>query len=178
MVFVGLILAVSVAQAATVLRFDVTELTKRAVVILHGKVVSKKARKSKNGDIFTDIQIEVKDAVAGAQGTAYAFSIYGGVLGDKGSTIAGAATYDVGEEILVFLDRANKLGLRTAIGLAQGKFTIRTVDGKKMAFRDLEDLRYYNPKTGKVIHAKPEQARPFDELLADVKRRLAKRKKR
>jgi hypothetical protein len=166
------------AQAATVLRFDVKELTTRAVVILHAKVVSKQARKSKSGKIFTDLRLQVLDAVAGAKGSIYSFSIYGGVVGDTGSTIAGAARYDVGEEILVFLDKSNKYGLRTAIGLAQGKFTIRVVDGKKMAYRDLEDLRYYDPKTGAVVEAKPDQARSFDELLAAVKRRLKKGKQR
>ena len=62
--------------------------------------------------------------------------------------------------------------VRSAIGLSQGKYTIRLVDGKKTAFRDLEGLQYFDPKSGETEDAKAEQGRDFAELLKSVKQRL------
>ena len=173
LVVAGILLA-GVASAATVLRFDSDDLTERAAVIVHGKVTHKTARKSKAGDILTDLRIEVTELVKGARGKTFSFSVYGGVLGNRGSAISGAPTFQVGEEILLFLDKTNKQGLRTAIGLSQGKYTIRVVEGTKLAFRDLEGLQYFDPKNRDTKHAKPEQGRDFAELLKSVKQCLVK----
>jgi len=161
------------AAAATVLRFDLHDLTDRAAVVVHGKVVSKEARRDDRvGAIVTDLRLEVIEALKGTRGQSFSFTIFGGVLGDRGSAISGAATFDEGEEVLVFLDQVNQFGLRNTIGLSQGKYTIREVEGRRLAFRDLEGLQLMDSASGEVQAAQPEQGQPFDELLAAVKRRL------
>lgn len=168
------VLFAGVANGATVLRFDSDDLTERAAVIVHGKVAAKSARKSKTGEILTDLRLDVIELVKGARGKTFSFSVFGGVLGNKGTAISGAPTFEVGEEILLFLDKTNDQGLRVAVGLSQGKYTIREVDGVRKAFRDLEGLRYFDPTSGETEDAKPEQGREFAELLQSVKQCLDK----
>jgi hypothetical protein len=165
-----LLIIASTAMGATVLRFDLEQLTKRATVVVHGKVVSKKSRKdAKVGAVVTDLRLEVTEPLKGMRGNKFSFTVFGGVVGDRGSAISGAPTFELGEEVLVFLDRSNKFGMRSAVGLSQGKYTIREVDGKRLAFRDLEGLQYLDKASGRVEEAKAEQGRPFDELIARVR---------
>jgi len=199
------------AEATTVIRLSNHDMTERAEVILHGKVVAKSCRALGKGVIVTDYRLAVsrvyKDGffrpramlfgggpategfrIAGpskpAQAKTYAFTTYGGVIGDRGSAIHGAATYQLKEEIFVFLSAVNKIGCRMAIGLAQGKYTIRKVEGKTLAFRDLEGLKLLDPKTRKIRAAKAEQGLPLATLVSHVTTRvgqliaLAKRTKK
>jgi len=172
------VLSLGVAEASTVLRFSPDDMTDRAAIILHGKVVAKRARHLAKGVIVTDYRLEVFDHYKGFKGKQFAFSAYGGVLGKRGSGISGAASYRVNEEILVFLAPINKLGCRAAVGLAQGKYSIRTVEGRKLAFRDLEGLRLMDRKSGKIEEAHQEQGVVFDDLVERIKQRVAANKKK
>lgn len=189
-----LVLVASSALASTVLRFSPDQLADNATIVVHGKVESKQARRLSEGVIVTNYGIKVTEAFHGGmamktakakgqkltdlelKGKTFTFSAYGGVTVERGSGISGAASYEKGEEILVFLTGENKIGCRAAVGLAQGKYTIRLVEGKRLAFRDLEGLRLMDRKSGAIEEAKDEQGVPFDSLLAGVKKRLAENK--
>ncbi|MBL4848501.1 MAG: hypothetical protein JKY65_23515 [Planctomycetes bacterium] len=196
---VALLLVASTALGSTVLRFSADDLADRATIIVHGKVVGKQARRLSKGVIVTNYSIQVTEAFHGGlglkaakakgkpledlglknlglRGKVFTFASYGGVTPERGSGISGAASYSKDEEILVFLTGENKIGCRAAVGLAQGKFTIRLVEGKRLAFRDLEGLRLMDRKSGVIEETKAEQGVAFDSLLAGVKRRLAKNK--
>lgn len=168
------LLAPTTAWASTVLRLGPDQLTDRAEVIVHAKVLAKQARLHENGAVVTEYRLEVKEFLKGGRGQTFTFTTYGGVLGERGSAIAGSPDFEPGEEVLVFLDKINRAGLRAVIGLAQGKYTVREVDGERLAFRDLEGLMLKDPDSGEVEEAKPEQGVPFKELLGRVKRRLAR----
>lgn len=181
MMGMGLSLALAlVVSASTVLRFDANDLTDRADVIVHGKVLSKVARPLGEGVIGTNYRIQVTEGVKTPEGLVqdgvFSFCAYGGVTAERGSGISGDASYAKDEEILVFLTGENKYGCRAAVGLAQGKYTIREVEGRRLAFRDLEGLRLMDRKSGAIEEAKVEQGVAFDDLLAGVKRRLAENK--
>jgi hypothetical protein len=167
-----LMLLAGVTSAATVMRFDTNDLVDRANVILHGKITSKECRKTASGSVVTDLRVDVYEAIKGVKGKTFSFTVYGGVVGTRGSAISGAPTFDEGEEILVFLDAETRQGLRMTVGLGQGKYTIRVVDGKKLAFREMEGLQLMDRKSGEVKEAKSEQGRPLSELLGEVRARL------
>lgn len=169
----GLLAAAPPASATSVIRMSVADMTDRAEVIVHGRCVRKQARMGKDDEIVTDITLEVFEAVKGELGRSFEFTVYGGVLPERGSAIAGAPTYKTGEELLVFLGPVNDRGLRMVIGLAQGKYTIRRERGQTLAFRNLQGLSLVDAKTGETSEAEPEQGVPFEELLARVKARLA-----
>ncbi|MGE0708015.1 MAG: hypothetical protein AB7N76_17605 [Planctomycetota bacterium] len=173
---IALVAALGIARASTVLRFAPEDMTDRAAVILHAKVILKQCRHLDRGVIVTDYRLEVRDALKGFRGDIFSFTAYGGVLGDRGGGISGDASFGLGEEVFVFLTPINKLGLRAAVGLAQGKYSIREVKGRKLAFRDLEGLQLMDRGNGKVEEAKPEQGVDFEELVARVKARLETKK--
>lgn len=172
------LLATPPAFATSVLRMNLAELTEKAEVIVHARCVRKQARRSPHGEIVTDITLEVFEGVKGEVGRTFEFTVYGGVLPERGSAIAGAPTYKTGEELLVFLGPVNARGQRMVIGLAQGKYTIRRERGKTLAFRNLQGLHLVDAKTGEASEVtEPEQGVAFDELLARVKARLAEQGK-
>ena len=177
----GLLLLGGTAQAPSVERFDLQEMTQRAEVVIHGKVQKTECRLDAKGNIVTDVKLEVGELLKRKPGEAadaksFEFAVYGGIFGGRGSAVSGAPTFNQGEEVLLFLSPVNSAGLRTCIGLSQGKYTIRLEGGKKLAYRNLEGLRIVDPKTGEVKESTgPEQGVPFDELRERVKSHLEKR---
>lgn len=169
-------------HATSVERFDLKEMTQRAEVVVHGRITSTECRVDARGAIVTDVKLEVvelfksKDGEDKSQVKVFQFTVYGGIVGDRGSAISGAPSFPQGEEVLLFLSQANDAGLRTAIGLAQGKYTIRLEGGRKLAYRNLEGLRLVDPRTGEVQEsAKPDQGVAWDELRERVKSALEAR---
>ena len=149
------VLLASMAFGSTVLRFNNWQLTKRADVILHGKCTKATPRDGKNGMVVTDYEFEVVELLKGGDATqkTLTFTALGGKLEDHGTTISGSPTYSVGEESILFLDSVHpKTGCRTAIGLAQGKFAVKTEEGtsKKHLVRDLGGLRLVD-KDGRLV---------------------------
>jgi len=166
------LLASPPAFATSVIRMSVDEMTEKAEVIVHGRCVRKQARKAHDDAIVTDITLEVFEGLKGELGRSFEFTVYGGVLPERGSAIAGAPTYKTGEELLLFLGPVNDRGQRMVIGLAQGKYTIRRERGQTLAFRNLQGLTLVDAATGETSEPEPEQGVPFEELLARVKARL------
>jgi len=170
----ALAVAAGTAFATSVLRFETADLVERAEVIVHGRCVKKTARRGAHDDIVTEVRVEVFHMVKGGEGSPaeFEFTVYGGILDGRGSAISGAPAFERGEEVLVFLGPENDVGLRTAIGLSQGKYSVRIEDGRKVAYRNLEGLRLVDPETGEVTEAGDEQGVPFDELMERVERHV------
>lgn len=168
------LLVIGPAVATTVLRFTLEELCDRAELIVHGKCTATAARETPDG-VVTDVTIEVTSALKGKPPVTFTFTAYGGQTDTRGTFIAGAPTFEVGEELLVFLDRQNDRGFRLAIGMAQGKYTVREEDGRKLATRNLAGLRFVDPATNEVSEAdEPEQAVPLEDLLKTIKGHVAR----
>jgi hypothetical protein len=163
------LLVIGPAVATTVLRFTLEELCERAELILHGTCTAAEARETPDG-VMTDVTIEIASALKGAPRGKFTFTAYGGKTEKRGTFIAGAPSFEVGEELLVFLDRKNDRGFRLAIGMAQGKYTVREEDGRKLATRNLAGLSFVDPATNEVSEAdEPEQAVPLEDLLKTIK---------
>ncbi|MEZ6186516.1 MAG: hypothetical protein R3F62_16095 [Planctomycetota bacterium] len=145
-------------------------MAERAELVVHGVVSVTKAEKSDDGAIVTQIEVDVVEALKGTPGETFTFTVYGGILGNRGSAIAGAPTFKRGEELVVFLTAENSKGLRTAIGLAQGKFSVREEKGQKLAFRNMQGLRLVDPKTGEEEDPKRDQGVALDQLLDRIRR--------
>jgi hypothetical protein len=169
---VSTLLVAALAHATSVLRFSVDDLADRADVIVLGTCVSSTGRLASDG-VVTDHVLTIDRVLKGQVATpTFSFTTYGGVTPERGTFVAGTPTFARGEVSLVFLDAPNQAGYRMVIGLAQGKFTVREVDGRRLAFRNLEGLRLVDPATGKEEEAGAEQGMPLDDLLGLVTRRL------
>ncbi len=163
-----LALTAAPALSTTVLRFSLEELIERADLIVHGTCTDVRGRETPDG-VVTDVTIRVAQALKGSAGETLEFTTYGGATETRGTFIAGSPQFEKGEELVLFLDRPNRVGYRLAIGMSQGKYTVREdASGRKVATRNLAGLRFVDPRTGEVEEAGPEQGVALDELLRTV----------
>ncbi|MCO5170858.1 MAG: hypothetical protein M9894_31400 [Planctomycetes bacterium] len=161
------------ALCTTVLRFSLDELIERADVIVHGECVGLAGRETPDG-VVTEVQLRVTEVLKGEPARTFTFTTYGGTTPKRGTFIAGSPQFEVGEELVLFLDRPNRHGYRMAIGMSQGKYTVREEGGRKVAIRNLAGLRLIDPRTGEVEEGSgDEQGLPLADLLRTVKDALA-----
>jgi len=143
---VGVIGAVSV-DAATVKRQNIGDLISLGEYILVGSVERVTDGFDANGVPYTEVTVRVEDSAKGTTGGSYTFRQFGLTKPrDMGNGITnlnvtpdGWPTYAQGEEVVLFLYKAAAwTGLRTTVGLFQGKFTVR--DGMVTNIIDNEGL--------------------------------------
>jgi hypothetical protein len=73
--------------------------------------------------IQTRVELAVVETLKGATASRLTFTQVGGRVGDQVSTVAGAATFEPGERVLVFLERGADGSLRLSDPL-HGKFRV------------------------------------------------------
>ena len=153
-------LFVSAAFADWVLPRNLEELTREAEYILRGKVMSVTDGLTPQGLPYTEVTIFVDEAIRGDVPRTYTYRQFGllkprtmpngrTLLMVKGGA-DGWATYTPGEDVVLFLYKAaSQTGLRTTVGLAQGKFTIQ--NGRILnAFDNAGLFRNMTPGTSKA----------------------------
>jgi len=120
------------AGATSVIGVDLEQLTRQSDVVVHGTVKGKESRWSGDGRrILTDVQIEVRESFKGPPARTVTVQQPGGVVGDIGQRVDGLATFDVGEEVVVFLERWGTQRFQVTAA-AQGKFRVeRSSDGTR-----------------------------------------------
>lgn len=129
----------SVAQATTMLEQDVAALTKSSAVVVRAKVLASQARwTSDHARIVTDTELEVLEAWKGAPAARVVVMQPGGIVGELGQKVAGAARFTVGEEVVLFLEpRGDRF---TVAGMSQGAFHVeRSSDGRTSFARQVLD---------------------------------------
>ena len=121
------LLTVSTSYATTIKHVPLARMAQTAEVIFHGRVISNEVRVddiSQRVATFTTFQII--DAIKGANTEAYILKQFGGQL--PGSTLVhrihGMPRFTEGEEYVVFLPEASRLGFASPIGLMQGSFSV------------------------------------------------------
>jgi hypothetical protein len=121
------------AQAGTLARRQtLANLIQDAEIIVHGQVVA--VSDGIDGTIpYTEVRVKVRETLRGTTGEVYTFRQFGLLAprrvgnGLVNYTVSPAewATYRPSEEVILFLYKAaRKTGLRTTVGLGQGKFRV------------------------------------------------------
>lgn len=158
----------SVAQATTMLEQDVAALTKSSAVVVHAKVLASQARwTSDRARIVTDTEVEVLEAWKGAPAARFVVMQPGGIVGELGQKVAGAARFTIGEEVVLFLEaRGDRF---TVAGMSQGAFhVVRSSDGKtSYARQDLDEALLLDPVTRQPV-AGPREILTVAQLKARV----------
>ncbi len=130
MMAVGLPLA-----GSSVLHRNVAQITHLAKDIVVARIVSVSDGLSDRNVPYTEVSIAIDRTIKGDKSGAYTFRQFGllkpmpmgGGLMNLNVTPAGWPQYRVGEEVMLFLyNEASITGLRTTVGLFQGKFTIES----------------------------------------------------
>jgi hypothetical protein len=125
-----LLLTPMAAWATTMIALDLPGLSRAAETIVHGTVTRVESHLSQDGRrVFTQIDVDVKEAIKGQPPKTVSVIQPGGEVGDIGQLVSGTAHYAVGEEVVLFLERHGP-NFRT-VGMAQGKYRVeRSTDGK------------------------------------------------
>jgi hypothetical protein len=166
------------ARATTVLDLSLAQLSARASIVCVGKVIDAKA--SWYGDhaaIVTRVRLRVTEVLKGnsfaSAGHELAVMETGGEIGGVGQFLPGAAHFDIGEDVVVFLEPAkHDPGVWVLPTMSASKFrAIEMADGRTMLAREFGDLTFVRPTTSGRLEAHPasqEATISLDELRGIV----------
>ena len=136
-VFVACLLSADLpARAASVEHRNVVDLITLSELVLVGRIISL-SDGFENGVPYTEVTVEVGETLKGTESGIFTFRQFGLLSprpGKNGLTYMGVSPdgwprFRTGEEVILFLyKKASITGLRTTVGLLQGKFVER--DGR------------------------------------------------
>lgn len=142
------LLAPGLAGATVARALDLEGLAVRADEVIRGTVVDQRSRWDEDGRlIVTEVEVLVDGCLKGAcEAELVTVRTLGGTIGDLTMQVHGVARYDLGEEVLLYLERPDpERALRRTVGMAQGKFRLVWEDGQALAVRDTAGLRFIGP---------------------------------
>ena len=120
-------MAVGVAQATTMYRMSLSELTFVSDLIVLAEVEQSSPEKAP-GDLYikTVATLKIDQVVKGAliEGDRIQVREWGGSLAGEQTHLPGAPRYVVGERVMVFLERERHGSMWRTVGLSQGKMTL------------------------------------------------------
>lgn len=130
----AILLAPAAASATTVKKqLNIVDLLQESEVIVRGRVRSVQDGIDSRGIPYTEVTLQVSEALKGQPGQEFTFRQFGLLapkrMGDGRVNLmvtpASWSTYAKGEESVFFLRRAASwTGLRTTVGLSQGQFRV------------------------------------------------------
>jgi Matrixin/Viral BACON domain/Putative binding domain, N-terminal len=115
--------------ASTVIFRTDAELAALSDRVVHGRVIRQRAERPNgpNSAIYTVTTLAVLEDFTGVQGREIEVWELGGVAGNEMMWVGGAVTYEIGAEVLVFLERG-RYGLRS-VAMGFSKFDVQP-DGR------------------------------------------------
>ena len=164
------------ANATTVERFDLRQLTENAFCIFNGVCRSAEGVVV-DGRITTRYVFVVEQVLKGSvDGEEIQFSFPGGVVSPARSHIVGMPEFEAGEETVLFLTHPDRNGTAWPVGLAQGKFLVdRNAGGatppqvfQSAASSSLSLLSPAAKITSNSLPTVPEVGMPLSEFLSAI----------
>lgn len=153
----GALLLAAGAHATTLLALDLDTLAGTADAVVRAQVVKVSSRWTRDGGrIVTDVELRVAEAWKGGVERTIVVMQPGGVVGDLGQHVEGAATFAPGEEVVLFLEARG--GRFTVAGMAQGRFKVEAgSDGAAATARQDQagQARLIDPATGREVAPAP-----------------------
>ncbi|HEX9105267.1 MAG TPA: hypothetical protein VF997_23815 [Polyangia bacterium] len=160
------------ARATVMVPLDTRALADRAERIVLGTVESQVSRWSDDRQaIYTDVTLRVTRTYKGAvkPGERVVVRREGGVVDGMGMRVYGAASFTVGEEVVVFLEtRGNATW---TVGMTQGKLRVTVgADGVKQVAPALGDVAFTQKSAATQMLAQPRRLDDFErEVRSYVK---------
>jgi hypothetical protein len=124
---------------AAMIKLSVNQLAAEADTIVLATVTNQvSAWNAEHTAIYTDVTIEIDEAIKGSPGEAVTFRIAGGIVGEIGMRTSNDPVFSDGEQVIVFL--GTEIDPVRVVGLFQGKYTVTngtvTKDGQTIAVAD------------------------------------------
>ena len=182
----GLVLLLAIAPAAlparplgTAVRLTIGELVERADLCVEGRVTAARAFAGPGRRIDTEYTFAVERTFWGEPQASRAIRIPGGVLPDgSGMAIPGLPMLAEGEAAILFLSKADALGARMPIGLAQGRISVATdAKGRKRLVRDLSGLALVAEGGARAGAVRAQEELGYAEVVAAIESAVAARRK-
>jgi len=165
------------AAATSVLPVSLQRMAATAEMIFHGTAIGNEVRLDQaSGRVATYTSFKVIEVIKGNPGEIHTIKQIGGQLPGSNvrQVIHGVPRFAVGEEYVIFLPKASSLGFASPIGLSQGKFDIRKLNGQAVVNnrRQLTALekttsQHVLPNAPSAIAASPLPDQPTAMHLAD-----------
>lgn len=161
------------ALATTVMALSVEEMAQRAPLVVRATANQSQATwDAQERGIWTYTELAVQETLKGAPAAGVIVKQPGGVVGARGTSVAGAARFAPGEEVVLFLEpAADEKGVYLVLGLAAGKVSVEDRLGTRSAVRHLDGLAFARPGGGAVRPVGAvEVIGPADAFLERVRR--------
>jgi hypothetical protein len=138
-----------IVTAAVFLPMSIEELAQASVAVVVGDVARMEVATDDAGVIETEITVNVLATLRGVEaGAVITLREAGGSLGDLRDIVSGAARFELGEEVLLFLtaDRTGRLRVNQG---ALGKFRLNQTAGGLVLQRSFgKDIVFFAPSGG------------------------------
>lgn len=129
-----LLLFAGTSHATSIRGFTLPQLHEEADVIAVGQITGQHAFWNDAHDtIYTHYDITVTQTVKGAKRTTLTLRLMGGQVDDVRLSISGNPELQVGERVLIAARDQGEFV--TLVGMAQGKWTVRALNGMDHAYR-------------------------------------------
>jgi hypothetical protein len=121
---------------------EISELARRAQLIVRAKVQEKSIQRDAAGRIYTEFKLAISECWKGDPKSADLKVVRGGgTLGEERDFAVDEVSYDIGEEVIAFLVW-NERGEAITLNLSQGKFHVAKNEATnaraKVALNDLK----------------------------------------
>ncbi|MEZ4433625.1 MAG: hypothetical protein R3F65_14550 [bacterium] len=135
------------AAAATVRRLELPDLVRLADLIVLATVqATEPTRRGKR--IVTRATLLPETTLKGTPPDPLVVEVPGGVIGGIGQKVPGAARFDVGEQVIVFLEASAPDAPLAVVGMAQGKLrVVPGLDGARLAATSTTSASSTSPPT-------------------------------
>ena len=131
-----ILLLCSLQEVATsVLPVSLQRMTTKAAIIFHVTAINNEVKLDKiSGRVATYTTFKVNEVIKGNPGTTHTIKQIGGQLPGSNvrQLIHGVPQFAVSREYVIFLPELSSMGFSSPIGLSQGKFDIRKLNGETM----------------------------------------------
>lgn len=108
----------------------IEELCHEAEAVVHGKVVAMETLRDEAGRIYSRVDLTVSGVWKGAVSGETCRVVHGGGnLGETAVRAAGQVSFEIGDEVVVYLVRGTAAGEWVTVGLSQGRFQVVTEAG-------------------------------------------------
>jgi len=175
-IFIFLTLSVpQLGRAAVIETLDLEQLTTAADRVVIGAVGEARSLRSDDGRrIVTDTWLEVEQTLKGAPVPRLLVRTAGGVVGELGQRVPGAARLTRGDRVLLFLEDHGQAAAGEprcrVVALAYGVFLlVPDGDGGALALRDVDGLATLQPRSGRVAPLSPEPTLDLTLLLRRIR---------
>src|SRR5262245_44016999 len=138
-----------VAEATTVEKLSLEEMTRRSKKIVVGRCISTESRwNEKNTLILTFSKFSVSEDLKGESSGSITVMTVGGTVNGVTQTVAGTPQFAADQEVVLFLE-GTKSGQWQPVGLSQGRYRIlrESRTGQQEVVHDLSGLELYDPST-------------------------------